>query len=280
MRKGEMKAGIVASAIMCVAVGLGLVISHFSSSPTEEVVLEQTEPPTTAGVTEETEPETEPDTREALHLTERAKELLAQNPDTVGWIYIENTNVDYPVVQGTDNKYYLDHSFEGESFRAGTVFMDYRDFFGFYDETQSTNIVLYGHNMANNTMFGSLRRYRQDLSYYKRAPIIRLDSNYQSYDYVIFGLVITDGSPHASWRYWDMEDLSDRIQFNAYIKTVQQKNMTEIPVDVQYGDKLLTLSTCYSDAQDSRFLVIARRLREGETAESFVEKFAETSDAE
>ncbi|MDE5564759.1 MAG: class B sortase [Oscillospiraceae bacterium] len=237
---------------------------------------QQSEQPASIEVTESTETtevvistETVPETTEAPELTDRAKELLAENPDTVGWITIENTNVDNPIVQCTDNAYYLDHDFHGEPFRAGTVFMDYRDVFSYDETAQSENIILYGHNMANNTMFGSLRRYRQDYSYYKRALFITLESNYTSYEYVIFGLVITEGSANASWRYWVMENLSMKPNFDAYVETVRQKSLTEIPVDVQYGDKLLTLSTCYSDKDDSRFLVVARRLRPDETREDF-----------
>lgn len=262
------------TAAVCIAGGLGLWALRKEPPPAEEVVLEVTEPTETDPPTE-TETETEPPTTEPPELTDRAKELLAQNPDTVGWITIEHTNVDNPIVRGVDNDYYLNHDFNGEPFRAGTVFMDYRDVFSYDEEAQSANIILYGHNMANNTMFGSLRRYRQDYSYYKTAPIIQLESNYAVYEYVIFGLVITDGSASASWRYWDMEDLSKRPQFNAYVRTVKQKNLTEIPVDVEFGDKLLTLSTCYSDAQDSRFLVVARRLRPDETAQDFIDAFTD-----
>lgn len=282
MSKGK-KIEIITGSVIGVAAiaGVILFLSVGQNEPVEEVNLpEPTQPVTTEAFIIETESETEPPTTEPPELTDKAKELLEENPDTVGWITIEHTNVDNPIVQCGDNEFYLDHGFDGEPFRAGTVFMDYRDVFSWNEEEQSTNILLYGHNMANNTMFGSLRRYRQDYSYYKTAPIIQLESNYTSYEYVIFGLVITDGSAEATWRYWDMEDLSNRTQFNAYIKTVKQKNLTDIPVDVKYGDKLLTLSTCYSDADDSRFLVIARRLREDETADTFLKLFEEASDTE
>lgn len=277
MKQNTLKICIAGAVTLCIAGGVGLWGLFGKSSPEEEGVPEVTESNETALPTE-LETETEPPPTEPPELTDRAKELLAQNPDTVGWITIEHTNVDNPIVQCGDNDFYLNHDFNGEPFRAGTVFMDFRDVFSYDEKTQSENIVLYGHNMANNTMFGSLRRYRQDYSYYKTAPIIQLESNYAVYEYVIFGLVITDGSSAAAWRYWDMEDLSARPKFNAYVRTVKQKNLTEIPVDVEYGDKLLTLSTCYSDAQDSRFLVIARRLRPDEKAQDFIDAFAEADD--
>lgn len=268
--KGKLIA-IICAAVLAVGgitAGVVLVLNGKKEPEPEVSSVAETQAPTEAPTEAETEPETEAMT-EKPELTERAKELLKQNPDTVGWITVDKTKVDNPVVQCGDNEYYLDHSFEREPFRAGTVFMDYRDVFGADEDKQSENIILYGHNMANNTMFGSLRRYRQDLNYYKEAPFVTLESNYRVYDYVIFGLVITEGSAEATWRYWDMENLSMRSQFDAYVATVQKKNMAKIPVDVTYGDKLLTLSTCYSDKDDSRFLIVCRRLRPGETKESF-----------
>lgn len=236
--------------------------------PAVEEVIETTEPETTDEPTETQYVATE--FGKVNDLTGLAKTLLSQNQDTVGWIYIEGTKVDGPVVQSDDNAYYLDIGFDHKPNRAGAMFMDYRNVFGFDVSKQSDNIVIYGHNMANNTMFGSLRKYRQDLSYYETHRFIELSSNYDNYTYVIFGLVITSGSASADWRYWDMEEFANEQEFNDFVSTVRQKNMTDINVDVKYGDQLLTLSTCYSDADDSRFLVIARKMREGESAEDFL----------
>ena len=266
---------IVIVSVICLLVLVGVMVGVIASQKKapEPVSQMETTPPTEPATEEPTEAETEPSTEEIeLPLSARAQELLAQNPDTRGWIKVEHTDVDNPFVQCDDNEYYLSNSFEKEPFRAGTVFMDYRDIFGWKESEQSTNIILYGHNMANNTMFGSLRRYRQDETYYKTAPFIELSSNYKTYTYVIFANPITDGSAQATWRYWDMEDLSNPEEFTAYVETAKQKSLSKIPIDVEYGDKILTLSTCYSDADDSRFLIIARRLREGESEGEILSK--------
>ena len=181
------------------------------------------------------------------------------------------TSVDNVIVQKKDeaenekNTYYLDKDFSHQKFRAGTVFMDYRDVFGYKEDEFSENLVLYGHNMADNTMFGSLRRYRQDLEFYKDAPFIKLRSNYKEYEYVIFGLVITSGDADnggdnyadpMTWTgfpYWNMEELDDKTHFDYYVNTIESLNMIDNVVDVKYGDQLLTLSTCYSDEDNSRF---------------------------
>ena len=200
---------------------------------------------------------------------------MEQNPDTVGYITIDGTQVDNPVVQTVDNDYYLSIGFDGQEFRAGTVFMDYRDQFGADPEQWSENIVLYGHNMADNTMFGSLRRYRQEPSYYKEKPFITFSSNYGDYTYVMFGLIITGGDADSDFRYWDMEELDDKATFDSYVKSVESKNMIDNPLDVQFGDSILTLSTCYSDEDNSRFVVIARRLREGEDTATLLKTIQE-----
>jgi len=277
--KKQTKNGIVIAAAVVAAgaaIGTGFfALNRNKPEPVEEIV-ETTEAPTQATQAAETFDPSLVKAGAVNGMTGKAKTLIEHyNADTVGWITVPNTKVDNPIVQVPDNEYYLDHGFDHKPFRAGTVFMDYRDRFGFSEADQSDNILLYGHNMANNTMFGSLRRYRQDLTFYKEAPYIELESNYQHYTYVIFALTITDGSAGASWRYWDMEDFENQESFDAYVETARQKSLTEIPVDVQYGDKLLTLSTCYSDADDSRFLVIARRVRPGEDASSFAKAFAQ-----
>lgn len=247
-------------------------VGEVEEMPTEQATELQTE--------ETTEPSVSVEEIDAPNdLTGMAAALLPFNADTVGWITIPNTKVDYPVVQSDDNAYYLDTGFDHKFTRAGAVFMDYRNVFGYDVSEHSDNIVIYGHNMANNSMFGSLRRYRQDFDYYRTNQFIELSSNYDRFTYVIFGLVIAEGSAEAQWRYWDMEEFANEQEFNDYVNTVRQKNMVDIDVDVKYGDQLLTLSTCYSDADDTRFLVIARKVREGEKAEDLVEPLTEATES-
>lgn len=243
-----------------------------------------TEPATMAPVTEApTEPPTEKvyDYVEEPHgITGLGNSLLRVNKDTVGWLKIPGTNVDYPFTRDpgeipagepyyggeayNSNYYYLDHDLDGSYKRAGTLFCDWRDNLTPVEWLQSENLVIYGHNMMNDTMFGSLRRYRQDYSYWQRAPFVELDTLYGHYDYVIFAGIITGGNWYSDFIYWDMEELDDESQFNYYMDCVRNKQLFNTGADVQYGDKIMTLSTCYSDEDNSRFLVLARRLRPGE----------------
>lgn len=208
-------------------------------------------------------------------ITQKTKDFLRVNGDMAGWIKIDGTYVDYPFLSEplneetieNPNSYYLHRGLDGEYFYAGSLFMDYRNVFGSDENSQSENIVIYGHNMMNDTMFGSLSLYRRDYSFYADNPIIQLNSNYRDYQYVIFGFMITSGNYwDTEFRYWNMEELDTEDDFNYYVDTIKQNSLVDTGVDVRYGDKLLTLSTCYSNADNSRFIVVARRLRDGETS--------------
>ena len=278
------KAKIISASVAGIA-AIGLAVGAYMLNRTPQPA------PTVSSIIEETTtvPPTEPPTLPRYEyvpsetgMTERAKMLLKKNKDIYGWIKIDKTDVDYPFVRDPGeipegvalyggqhldyNSFYLDHDLDMSYLNCGTLFMDWRDDFGSVEENQSENLVIYGHNMANNTMFGSLRRYRQDFSFFEQAPFIELSSNYRDYDYVIFALVITSGNWYTDFVYWDMEELDTDEEFNNYIENLRSRQLMDTGIDVQPGDKLLTLSTCYADEDNSRFLVVARRLRDGEVA--------------
>lgn len=214
-------------------------------------------------------------------ISARAESLLRLNKDIVGWITIGNTDVFYPFVldpgvieEGNQyyggtaygcNEFYLDHDLDGSYLRCGTLFADCMDCYNGVESDHSENIVIYGHNMANNTMFGSIRRYREDSSFYETAPFVELSSNYSDEDYVIFSYLITSGTYDATdFHYWNMENIDTQEDFDFYIESCRKRQMLDTGIDVQFGDKLLTLSTCYANEDNSRFIVVARKLREGE----------------
>ncbi len=275
---------VSACATLLLAAGLGAMVysqkSVEDSVPTVSVI----DIPQTAAVTEAptTIPVYDDYTPSEMGVTEKAKMLLKQNKDIAGWIKIDNTYVDYPVFKDPGeipegvpyyggqayvaNDFYLHHNMKRDYEFAGELFMDYRDNFGGVESAQSENIVIYGHNMLNLTMFGSLRNYYGDYKFIDKAQFIELSSNYKDYDYVIFACSVTGGSWYEDFTYWNMEELDDKKTFDYYVENVRQKQLFETDVDVEYGDKLLTLSTCYSDIGNRRFIIVARRLRDGETA--------------
>lgn len=262
------------------AAGLALTACESKEKETtSEVIVQTTEAPT--------EPPTMPIYDEYVPsvdgMTEKTDIMLKKNKNYAGWIRIKNTSVDYPFLKDPGeiqegqpyyrnefhnaNSFYLHKDFERNYEFAGSLFMDYRDEFGAVDETQSENIVIYGHNMLNLTMFGSLRNYYNDHSFWEQAAFIELSSQYADYDYVICGNAITSGYKESDFVYWDMEELDTQEDFDFYKNKLREKQVFDTGVDMKFGDKLLTLSTCYGETEANlRFILVARRLREGEVA--------------
>ncbi len=196
-----------------------------------------------------------------------AEELMKINPDTIGYICIDGTEVDFPVVQTKNNDDYLKTAFDGSSNKAGTVFLDYRNILAASE--RSDNLVLYGHNQKDRTMFGSLKDYKKNLEHYKNHPTITFNSNYRSDVYKIFAYFVTEVEPYQTsdgyvFGYHNYIDLSDREIYNDFISNISLRSQIITSVDVQYGDEFLTLSTCSNEFEPSRFVVFARKTRDGE----------------
>ncbi len=199
-----------------------------------------------------------------------AKKLLEINPDTVGWIRIDGTNVDMPVVQRRKkdgNAYYLDIAFDGSKNKAGTVFLDFRAKLD--AKERSDNLVLYGHNQRDKTMFGDLAYYKHSLDYYKEHPVILFSSNYRSDIYKIFACFVTPVEPWQTsdgiiFDYHNYINFDGREEYESFINNAMERTQIITGVDTEYGDKFLTLSTCSNEFEPSRFVIIARRVRENE----------------
>ncbi len=244
-----------------------------------------------APVVQTTEAPTEPPTMpvydeyvpSADGMTEKSEIMLTKNKNYEGWIRIKNTPIDYPFLKDpgeiqegqpyyknefhNPNSFYLHKNFQRDYEFAGSLFMDYRDNFDAVEELQSENIVIYGHNMLNLTMFGSLRNYYNDHSFWEKAPFVELSNQYTTYDYVVCGNAITSGYRDTDFIYWDMEELDTKEDFDFYKNKLREKQAFDTGVDMEFGDKLLTLSTCYGRSEDNiRFILVARRLRDGEVA--------------
>lgn len=201
---------------------------------------------------------------------ENAKQLLEINPDTVGWVHIDDTNISLPVVQrkGEDgNEYYLDTAFDGSRNKAGTVFLDMRDMLD--AGKRSDNLILYGHNQKDKTMFGDLAYYKKNLEYYREHPVIKFNSNYRLDTYKIFAYFVTPVEPYQTsdgiiFDYHNYIELDSRERYDSFIENITMRSQIVTPVDVEYGDKFLTLSTCSNEFEPSRFVVFARQVRTGE----------------
>ena len=202
--------------------------------------------------------------------------LYQENADIVGWVEIGGTVLSYPVVQSIDNDYYLTHNFYGKKERHGVPFMDYRNNVKELD----TNTVLHGHNMkSDNQMFSELENYYKGdkaLSYYREHPLITFDTVYEESKWKVFAVFTCNVNTANGevFPYYDFINPSDEKEFNTFVDTVRTISKLNIPVDVDYGDKLLTLSTCYYDFDGQRLVVVARQVREDESSKVDVNKAA------
>ncbi len=182
-------------------------------------------------------------------------ELAQQNPEFYGWIKIDNTNVNYPVMHTpNDPEKYLQLNFEGEYSRAGTIFMDHRC------SAESDNLILYGHNMKNKTMFGSILNYK-DAAYWREHPVIQFDTLYEHREYEVLAAFFDHvyNKSDTCFKYYNFIEAADTDAFNKAIRIYREKAIYDTGVSVQYGDQLLTLSTCAYHTENGRFAVIARR---------------------
>lgn len=187
--------------------------------------------------------------------------LKKMNPDTVGWITLPGTVINYPVLKGTDNAYYLKHDFYKKYNNHGSIFLDYRNVLS----PLSKNTVIYGHNMKDGLMFGSLVNFA-DVNVYKKSPLIILDSGNERSVWVIFSAfyAIADESQGQVF-YYNKTAFGSNEEYLNFIKKVRVRSVINTGVEVGQNDLLLTLSTCAYNFDDARFAVVARKLRPGES---------------
>ena len=202
-------------------------------------------------------------------LSVKAQEAYQSNSDTVGWIRISNTVIDYPIVRAADNEFYIDHNFNKEPADAGWIFMDYRCD---YNEKVSTdNILLYGHNMADGSMFSDIKNYQRSESFYEENPIVEVSSLSADYQYKIFAFMLCNGIHGSDFEFWNYINFSRSTKdpawtIDEYLSKINDKSLITTNVDVKKDDEFLLLSTCNSgDTTDgTRFVVLARKVRPGE----------------
>ena len=176
------------------------------------------------------------------------------NDDIIGYIKIDGTSVDYPVVQNYDNKFYLDHNLNKESDRAGWIFMDYEnDVF-----RTDPNTIIYGHNMRADYMFHSLRKYR-DKSFWEKHRYFVFDSLYDEQVWEIFCVYVAPTSFYYIQVYFEGID-----DFSAMLEQMREYQIYDTGIAVDKNDRVLTLSTCTGSNDDERFVVSARLVTDPE----------------
>ena len=195
----------------------------------------------------------------SLERIEKVKELQKENADIVGWLEIENSNINYPVLQGKDNSFYMTHNYKKEYSVDGSIFLD-KD----YDwNIPSTNLLLYGHNnRGSKEMFVDLMNYK-DENYYKKHKIIRFTTNTEDAQYEIISVFLSRvyyKHEKNVFRYYYFVNAKNEQEFNDYVQNSKKASLYNIDATAKYGDQLLTLSTCEFSQEDGRLAVVARKI--------------------
>ncbi len=261
---------IVAVIALFAIVAVVYLILNKSDGQTEEPVITTGTEPVTTVTTTVTEPVTtfEPFVN---GLSLKAQEAYQSNSDTVGWIRIAGTVIDYALVKGSDNDFYIDHNFNKQPSNAGWTFMDYRC--DFSENVHTDNILLYGHNMADGSMFSDIKNYQRHEEFYEQSPIVEVSSLYADYQYKIFAFMLCNGLQGSDFEFWNYINFTHNKKDPAwsvdeYLAKINDKSLITTNVDVRKDDEFLLLSTCNSgDTTDgTRFVVLARKVRPGEDA--------------
>ena len=189
----------------------------------------------------------------------QVEELKKENQDIVGWLEIEGTNINFPVVQGTDNEYYMKHTYNKENSKDGSIFLDKN-----YDwNIPSGNLLLYGHNNKDGTMFQNLLKYKEE-SFYKEHPIIRFTTINDDCQYEIISAFLSRvyyEDEQNVFRYYYFVNAHNETEYNNYVEECKKASLYDTGITAEYGEQLLTLSTCSYHTEDGRFVVVAKKLR-------------------
>lgn len=187
----------------------------------------------------------------------KLEELKKQNSEIIGWVEIENTDINYPVLQAKDNDFYMNHNYKGEYSSAGAIFLD-KDYNW---DIPSSNLLIYGHNMKNSTMFQNLLKYNS-IDFYKEHPIIRFTTLQEDADYEIVGAFYSKvyfKTDKNVFKYYQFINAQNEDEYNNFIQNVKKSSLYDTGIDAKYDDQLITLSTCSYHTADGRFVVVGRK---------------------
>lgn len=186
------------------------------------------------------------------------KTLYEKNKKLIGWLKIDDTIIDYPVMQTSDNEYYLEHNFNQEYDKNGSLFLDCDC--SVYP--RSTNLIIYGHHMKSGKMFGQLQKYAKE-SYGEKHSIIQFDSIYEKAEYQVMYVFRSQvyNEDDLVFKYYQFINANSEEEFNSYMKEMEAMSLYDTGVTASYGDSLLTLSTCDHSQTDGRFVVVAKRIK-------------------
>ncbi len=181
------------------------------------------------------------------------QKLYEINSDIIGWIRIDNSNIDYPVMQTKNSpNYYLRKNFYKQYSYLGTPYLSEN-----CDINISDNLIIYGHHINNSKMFGELENYRKE-EYYNSHKIIKLYTLEEKREYEIISIFTTNA--YTGFKYYNFISSSNENEFNTFVNQCKELSFFDIENTAVYGDKLLTLSTCDYSSKNARLVIVAKRI--------------------
>ncbi|MCM1182699.1 MAG: class B sortase [Roseburia sp.] len=188
-------------------------------------------------------------------ILDKLQEIYARNNDLVGWLTIPGTVIDYPVMQCEDDEYYLHHGFYGDEDKYGCLYVRARADVN----TPGTNFLIYGHNMKDGTMFGSLDEYRSK-SFYEEHPSLYFDTLYEERTYEIVAVFLSQvyRDDEEVFKYYRFYQADTEEEFLSFYENIKKLSLYDTGVTAEYGDTFLTLSTCAYHVADGRLAVVAK----------------------
>ncbi|MED9903833.1 MAG: class B sortase [Lachnospiraceae bacterium] len=187
------------------------------------------------------------------------QELVKQNKDFVGWITLEGTQIDYPIMQCEDDEYYLHHNFYGEEDRYGELYVRARADM----TTPGTNVIIYGHNMRDGAMFGEIDNFKKE-KFFEEHRFISFSTLHEEYTYEIMAVFLSKvyNVEDEVFKYYNFYEAETEEEFQDFYDNVKALSLYDTGVTAEFGDKFITLSTCAYHVKDGRMVIVAKQLRE------------------
>ena len=251
----KIKAFILPLSFICLLISAVFFIMYFSDivqdRRDQEELKGRIEDVTDAEVSVPSEPEKN-------QILERYETLYHENSDLVGWVKIEGTPLDYPVMQNKeDGEFYLHRNFDKEYEYSGLPFLDKK-----CDITEpGTNLIIYGHNMKSDSMFSCLTGYREE-KYYSEHPVIVFDTIYEKAEYQIIAVILSKvyKKTDNTFKFYQFIRVDTEEEFNNFIADMKGLALYDTGTGASYGDELLTLVTCSYHTDNGRLAVLAKKL--------------------
>lgn len=243
---------IIKISIVILLIGIMLISSYFiyksfKEDKEQENIFEELENIVTTNETSEEKEQKEDNIN--------VKELHKINNDIVGWLKIENTNMNYPVMQTKDRPdYYLRKNFYKEYSVFGTPYIDES-----CDIENGNNLIIYGHHINGNKMFGELENYKKE-EYYNKHKFIKFYTLNEKAEYEIISVFKTTVYNDKGFKYYQYYNLENEREFETFINKSKELSLYDTQKIAKYGDKLLTLSTCEYSQNNGRLVVVARKI--------------------